>query len=240
MAITRISSFTYALVPTTTRPSLCFCPRITADACATGCAARQRAARWWLPAGGCGPCWQQWNHGRPAWSPWNGRRLWVGTQLPSGAQAGDLWLDACQLTPMLLVPHAELWCGEDIPPRPLERMPSFIGWIDTRHSNCSRLLRGADEASVTDLPPDEAWPCANWFGRVEVEVDLARVDGYRVTVVRRAPTPAALTVTCPTRGGSLRRRRPGLPQRSAGRVDDGRGAMGSCLSCGSSGPGRDR
>jgi hypothetical protein len=128
-----------------------------------------------------------------AGSAWNGRRLWTGTQLPSDAQAGDVWLDTCQLTPMMLVPREELAYGEDIPLQRLERITPFIGWIDERPVqrwqfgafltlahltprevqldpplqllDRRRLLQGAEEASVTDLTPDEARLCANWFGK---------------------------------------------------------------------------
>jgi hypothetical protein len=65
-------------------------------------------------------------------SPWNGRRLWTGTQLPSTAQAGDVWLDTCLLTPMLLVPYEDLESDEDSPSDLLERITPCIGWIDLR------------------------------------------------------------------------------------------------------------
>jgi hypothetical protein len=126
-------------------------------------------------------------------SPWNGRRLWTGTQLPSGAQAGDVWLDTCQLTPAVLVPHEEVSRGEVIPSDLLERVTPVIGWIDTRPVqewqfiafltlarlterevqldppirllDRQRILHGHEEASVTELSSDEARLCANWFGK---------------------------------------------------------------------------
>ena len=66
-------------------------------------------------------------------SAWNGRRLWTGSQLPSAAQAGDVWLDTCQLTPMVLVPREQDECGDDETPSDvLGRVTAYIGWIDTR------------------------------------------------------------------------------------------------------------
>jgi hypothetical protein len=126
-------------------------------------------------------------------SPWNGRRLWTGTQLPSGARAGDVWLDTCQLTPTVLVPYEQVSRGEVIPSERVERVTRLIGWIDTRPVqewqyiafltlarlterevqldppirllDRQRILHGREEASVTNLTSDEARLCANWFGK---------------------------------------------------------------------------
>jgi hypothetical protein len=128
-----------------------------------------------------------------AGSPWNGRRLWTGTQLPAGAQAGDVWLDTCQLTPTVLVPYEEASRGEDLPSDLVEPVTTCIGWIDTRPVqewqliafltlarlterevqldppirllDRQRVLHGHEQASVTELTPDEARLCANWFGK---------------------------------------------------------------------------
>jgi hypothetical protein len=118
-------------------------------------------------------------------SIWHGRRLWTGTRLPEAARAGDVWLDTCQLSPMLLVPRGAA--------RDEDEDQDVYAWIDTRPVHRwqyatflalaafaprpvqldpplrlldpSRLLRGSPMEAVTELTPDEARLCANWFGK---------------------------------------------------------------------------
>lgn len=116
----------------------------------------------------------------PGW-PWHGRRLWTGAQLPDSARAGDVWLDTCQLSPMLLVPrddadaedhyawidtrpihrwqYATFLALAALAPRPVQLDPPLTLLDPTR------LLRGSATEPVTDLTPDEARLCANWFGK---------------------------------------------------------------------------
>jgi hypothetical protein len=113
---------------------------------------------------------------------WPPGRLWMGSQLPGAARVGDLWLDTCQLTPMLLVPRphdpasAEPYAWIDL--RPMQRwqvagvlalatfeprevqLPPPLGLLDSR-----RMLHGAPTEAATDLVPDEARLCANWFAK---------------------------------------------------------------------------
>jgi len=114
-------------------------------------------------------------------SVWHGRRLWSGSRLPDAAGAGDVWLDTCQLSPMLLVPRdaadaANLYAWIDtrpihrwqyatflamaaFAPRPVQLDPPLTLLDPTR------LLRGSATEPVTDLTPDEARLCANWFAK---------------------------------------------------------------------------
>jgi hypothetical protein len=114
-------------------------------------------------------------------SPWDGRRLWTGAQQPDSARAGDVWLDTCQLSPMLLVPRHEaddedLYAWIDIRPIHRWQYATFLALAEFAPRpvqldppltllDRSRLLRGSPAEPVTDLTPDEARLCANWFGK---------------------------------------------------------------------------
>ncbi len=112
---------------------------------------------------------------------WHGRRLWTGSHLPDAARAGDVWLDTCQLSPMVLVPRQD------------EPSDDVFAWIDTRPLHRwqfaaflalaqlaerpvqldppllvldrARLLHGGPTDAATDLLPDEARLCANWLAK---------------------------------------------------------------------------
>src|SRR5689334_11730639 len=60
-------------------------------------------------------------------SPFIGRRVWFGWQLPAEAAAGDLWFDPLELSLMVLVarePHVK-----DDPP---DRYPPLLAWMSVR------------------------------------------------------------------------------------------------------------
>ena len=66
-------------------------------------------------------------------SVWNGRRAWAGDTPPLSAdvQAGDIWLDTCEMTPFLLVARRPEEYAE-LPPVWQERMTPFEAWLALR------------------------------------------------------------------------------------------------------------
>jgi hypothetical protein len=113
-------------------------------------------------------------------SAWHGRRLWTGTTVPVAALPGDLWLDTCQLSPMVLVPredtrdapyawidtrpvhrwqYATFLALAKFAPRPVQLDPP-LSLLDP-----TRIMWGSATDAVVDLTPDEARLCANWFGK---------------------------------------------------------------------------
>ena len=64
---------------------------------------------------------------------WDDRRAWVGTHLPESATTGDIWLDVCELTPMVLVPwHLDPPDPAEYAPGVLERLPAHVAWLALR------------------------------------------------------------------------------------------------------------
>ncbi len=124
---------------------------------------------------------------------WHGRRLWAGSQLPLAARVGDVWLDTCQLTPMLLVPRqkdeeeaeddqdadsGEAYAWIDMRPVHNWQYATFLGLarfaprevqidppLTLLDGATGRAPRGVETAAAVDLVPDEARLCANWFGK---------------------------------------------------------------------------
>jgi hypothetical protein len=130
--------------------------------------------------------------GRPHETVVDGRRAWVGRKLPKDPQAGDLFLDALELSPMILLPRefeytnpADLevarrqlgpfvaWLGL----RPVERW-QYGGFLDVAKFkprkvqlkppkptlDRERILGGPEREPVTRLMPMEANLYPNWFG----------------------------------------------------------------------------
>ena len=104
----------------------------------------------------------------------DGRRAWVGPQLPTQAQPGDVWLDVAELMPMLRVPEPLGW----IALRPVERW-QFAGFLTVatlrgaghkvgglRTMKAERLTDGPETHPVTHVLRDEASLYAQWFGKL--------------------------------------------------------------------------
>lgn len=127
-------------------------------------------------------------------SPWSGRRAWVGSVLPPRPRAGDIWLDTCELTPMLLLPRKLDADPSEYAPGVLERLTPFVAWLALRPVatwqfvafldlartvsrqvqipprveplDAERILAGRDDdAPVTSVMPEEARLYATWFGK---------------------------------------------------------------------------
>ena len=93
---------------------------------------------------------------------------------------GDVWLDTCQLTPMLLVPREDdadaAYAWIDLRPLhnwqyaaflALARMTPRVVQLDPPLPlfDSARAPRGVPTDAVTDVVPDEARLCATWFGK---------------------------------------------------------------------------
>jgi hypothetical protein len=124
---------------------------------------------------------------------WSGRRAWVGPVLPDAPAAGDVWLDVCELTPMLLLPRQPPEDPSEYAPGVLERLTPFVAWLSLRPVgrwqvaafmaearfaprrvqiappvrvlDPERLLAGDEAGPVTRILPDEAGLYASWFGK---------------------------------------------------------------------------
>ena len=103
----------------------------------------------------------------------DGRRAWVGPQLPTQAHPGDVWLDVAELMPMLCVPEPLGWLAL----RPVERW-QFAGFLAAaklrgaghkvgglRTMKAERLTAGPETDPVTHVLRDEASLYAQWFGK---------------------------------------------------------------------------
>jgi hypothetical protein len=124
---------------------------------------------------------------------WSGRRAWVGWQLPQQPRAGDIWLDTCELMPMLLLPRTLEFDASEYAPGVLERMTPFVSWLalrpvaawqfasflrlarieprrvqitpPIRPLDAERILACGEGAPVTSLLPGEVSLYAGWFGK---------------------------------------------------------------------------
>lgn len=122
---------------------------------------------------------------------WSGRRAWVGPVLPDAPEAGDVWLDVCELTPMLLLPREPPADPSEYAPGVLERLTPFVAWLSLRPVarwqlgafladarlaprrvqvapavrvlDPRRLLAGDEAVPVTRILPGEAGLYATWF-----------------------------------------------------------------------------
>ncbi len=111
--------------------------------------------------------------------------------LPQAPEAGDVWLDVCELTPMLLLPRAAPENPSDYAPGVLERLGPFVAWLSlrpvarwqlggflararfaprnvqitppVRAFDPERLLAGEETDPVTAILPGEAILYASWF-----------------------------------------------------------------------------
>ncbi len=118
----------------------------------------------------------RWDGGRLE-TEWEGRRAWVGTTVPPLARRGDLWLDATEVTPHVLITRIEndepiVWMAT----RPVERW-QFGAFLDVARPEArlrygrhwvfdrERLLGGDELAPVTNVMREEAWLYAGWFGK---------------------------------------------------------------------------
>lgn len=63
---------------------------------------------------------------------WSGRRAWVGPVLPAQPEAGEIWLDVCELVPMLLLPREPPDDPSEYAPGVLERLTPFVSWLSMR------------------------------------------------------------------------------------------------------------
>jgi hypothetical protein len=110
---------------------------------------------------------------------WHGRPLWTGAALPESARPRDLWLDTCQLTPMLLVPRDEdNYAWIDLRPMHRWQYAAFLSLAQFTPREVQldpplslldphRILDGSFTDPVADLTPDEARLAANWFGKAQ-------------------------------------------------------------------------
>jgi hypothetical protein len=115
----------------------------------------------------------QWSGGTHA-ADADGTRAWIGPALPSAAEPYDLWLDAVELMPMVLVPRPDVarmvgWVAT----RPVERWQfgAFlaVARIRARRSDLfdrARILDGPETTPVTRVIRDEAELYARWFGKL--------------------------------------------------------------------------
>jgi hypothetical protein len=122
---------------------------------------------------------------------WSGRRAWVGSVQPDAPAAGDVWLDVCELTPMLLLPREPPADPSQYAPGVLERLGPFVAWMSLRpvarwqlggflntarfapHAvqieppvpafDRRRLLAGEEDEPATRVLPGEAILYASWF-----------------------------------------------------------------------------
>jgi hypothetical protein len=122
---------------------------------------------------------------------WSGRRAWIGPVLPHDAEAGDVWLDVCELMPMLLLPREPPDDPSEYAPGVLERLTPFVAWMGMRPVmrwqlggmlalarvaprrvqvtppvrvlDRQRLLGGDETGAVTRMLPGEAGLHASWF-----------------------------------------------------------------------------
>jgi hypothetical protein len=110
---------------------------------------------------------------------WSGRRAWVGPVLPAQPEAGDVWLDVCELVPMLLLPREPPEDPSEYAPGALERLTPFVAWLSLRPVarwqlaafmslagralDPERLLAGDEAAPVTSIRPAETARYAGWF-----------------------------------------------------------------------------
>jgi hypothetical protein len=106
----------------------------------------------------------RWEGGRLK-TEWSGRTAWVGTTVPPLAQRGDLWLDATEVTPMVLITRVEndepfAWMAT----RPAERW-QLAGFQTVARDSFGARLDGDEREPVTNIKREEAWRYAGWFGK---------------------------------------------------------------------------
>jgi hypothetical protein len=122
---------------------------------------------------------------------WSGRRAWVGPVLPVEPEAGEIWLDVCELVPMLLLPREAPADPSEYAPGVLERLTPFVAWLSlrpvarwqlagflsqarlaprevqvpprARALDRERLLDGDEAAPVTAILPGETALYASYF-----------------------------------------------------------------------------
>ncbi len=123
--------------------------------------------------------------------PWAGRTAHVGSRLPAG-QGGDLWLDTCELSLMVLLPRDEAELSL-LPPGPRARLTPFVAWMSLQpvarwqfgafldlarwepvwqpkpppfpFLDPARILDGPESGAVTRITCHEAGLYAFWFGK---------------------------------------------------------------------------
>jgi hypothetical protein len=108
-------------------------------------------------------------------TPLLGRRAWISSQLPSRAAAGDVWLDTCELSVMLLVPREPLPDPEG--PPPAHNYPPLLSWLATRAVARWQYRGFLNHASIE--PRDAPAPPLTPFdrGRIAGEPDTAPATG---------------------------------------------------------------
>lgn len=130
---------------------------------------------------------------------WSGHRAWIGATLPEAPAAGDLWLDVCELVPMILLPRQIEGDPSEYAPGVLERLTPFVSWLSlrpvakwqfgaflelarlARHRvqiepalrtlDPERILAGSELEPVTGVTPDEAALYATWLGKGKADLD---------------------------------------------------------------------
>src|SRR3954467_4906463 len=60
-------------------------------------------------------------------SAWSGRRAWLGPALPDDRRAGDIWFDALEIMPMILLPNLE-----DEEDAIQQSEPDLLSWMALR------------------------------------------------------------------------------------------------------------
>jgi hypothetical protein len=82
-----------------------------------------------------------------------GRRAWIGPRPPANAAAGDVWLDTCDLSLMVLVAREPLPAWDQPGPPPAHVYPPLLGWLAWR-ATARWQLRAFME--LAELSPREA------------------------------------------------------------------------------------
>lgn len=108
-------------------------------------------------------------------TPLLGRRAWISSQFPARAAAGDVWLDTCELSLMLLVPREPLPEPEG-PPLP-HNYPPLLSWLATRAVARWQYRGFLEHASIA--PRDAPVPPLTPFDRERTagEPDTAPATG---------------------------------------------------------------